>query len=275
MILTNDNETKTAKSLIINILSKEQKLSTKQIFDRSSGISYSNIYKALDILITQGKIKKIDGKISLNIEWVKELGRFSEKVQKIYSHEYVQSLNDFKQEHDSKTLKFENLAKADEFRKKLQLEYIQLNRKDPYIGIYKHLRSPIIDPELSLGILETIKENNIKSFLVVSSDTKMDRWCAKFYARNPNVNIKTGVSLQSMDSCEIMILGDVVVQMSIPNEINYYLEKIYTSSRSIDDIDAIDFYENVYKTKIEVKIVILKNKIISDHIRNEIINLFK
>ena len=274
IVKTIDSETKSAKSLVIQILSEEKNLSIRQIFEKTN-CSYSNLYKALDILITQGKIEKKDGRFSLNLDWVKELGRFSEKVQKIYSQKIAISLTSLKEDHEVKSLRFDNLAQADDCRKRLQIEYIRSKRKHPYIGIYNHLRSPIIDPELSLRILETLKENNTHAYLAIASNTKMDRWCARFYMRNPIVSIKTGLSLPSSESCETMILGNVIVQMTIPNEINDYIEKIYSFSRSIDDINPTDFYERVYKTKSEIKIVILKNKIVSEYMRNKVMNSIK
>ncbi|MBI4895676.1 MAG: hypothetical protein HY831_04245 [Candidatus Aenigmarchaeota archaeon] len=265
---------------VIKMLSEQHPLSAKEIFEliilNQKNASYPAVYKTLKMLTRERKLIKQNRKFSLNLDWIRELKSFSEKVEENYTHKLsnLPSLDKFEQ-HKTYTFKFKNLAEAEEYRKRLQTEYISEKRIFPYCAIYNHLRSPVIQSEKSITTINSVVQRRINSYLAVASDTPIDRWCAKFYSVNRTILVKVGLIIPTARLCETMVLGDVIIQTFIPENIQNYMDYIYKKSKKVDDINIFEFYEKAYKTSSKPKVVIIKNDQIANHIRVQIMNYFR
>lgn len=73
------------KILIIAILAEEGYLTASQVSERINTVqkvSYQAIHKALNQLHEQGILEKQDNEFDLNLDWLKKISEFSEKMVK-------------------------------------------------------------------------------------------------------------------------------------------------------------------------------------------------
>ena len=274
------------KDAIISILVAEQPLSARKIFnkvkkDHALNVTYQAVYKAMAQLAEEGVLSKKELEYSLNTEWIKTISNFVDKVKTAYSAGTQPSLfglSEFKQQGDMQTYVFENLGKAEEYRKNLQVELFNFYKGSTvYCGQSKHLKSPVIYSEKSINILKTVNNFRIKCFIVVSGDSPIDKWCADFYKKQ-GVRVKTGIKVA--DNCDTMVIGEFVTQLYIPEELAKEIEKTYEMS-DISKIDVTQFYQKVFERKIPIKFTILRNSEIAGQLRkqtmayfNDSLNLF-
>ncbi len=279
MVLLESDE-RSMRSAIINILSSKHPLSAKEIHEiiRSDikNATYPAVYKTLKVLGKEGKLVKKNRLFSLNIEWVKNLKSFAEDVESSYVDESIppSSLDKFSDEDKSYVFYFNNLADADNHYRTLKMQYVLSNPKNPYFVMRSHIKSHMIVPDRSLKFLNTSKENKMKSYIVVSSDTALDRWGLKFHKQFPNVFIKLGVKIPSINDCETRIFGDIVMQTYIPEKIKNFIDNMYKKTKNVNDLDIHEFYEKAYTTPCKIKLVVIKNKAIADHLRSQIMSYF-
>ncbi len=274
-----DFESRTLRAMIIQVLSKEQGLSAKELFEfltiNNKSITYPAVYKTLKILTAEKKILKQNRKFMLNMDWILKLKEFIENIEHSSTIGVLPPLEYFEKENTSNTFYFKNYEQADIYRKQLQWTYLREKRPVPYCGIYRHLKSPVIKSGKSLAEIKHLKEKGIKSFLIAAFDTPIDRWCEKFYTRNPGVSIKIGAEIPSVEVCETLILGDIVVQIYIPDELKKLTDKIYNKTKSFDSLDVLEFYDKIYRTPAKVKIVAFNNKNIAHLMREQVLSHFK
>ncbi len=274
-----DVESKNLRTVILDMLSKEKALSAKEIFERISlsnkTYTYPAVYKTLKMLTRERKLLKHNRKLSISNEWIKELKQFIERLEKNADIIKLPSLEEFQDENSSATFFFKNYEEADKYRKDIQWQFSREKREFPYCAYYKHFKSPVSQSGKILFEIKYLKDKKLGGFLVGSSDTPIDRWCARFYMRNPGIFVKIVPTLKISDICETMILGDVIVQTYMPENLNKNIEIIYKKAKSIDSIDVLEFYEKIYKDPAKIKMVVFNNKNVAHILRSQLLGYFK
>ena len=89
------------------------------------------------------------------------------------------------------------------------------------------------------------------------------------------VYVKTGLIIPSVNICDVMMLGDFIVKIYIPQNIQNYVDYIYKKTNNINNINVYEFYEKVYKTASKTNIIILKNSQVASQMRNQILSYFR
>jgi len=275
---------KSLKDSIITLLVSEWPLSARKIYNHvkkeGKNMSYQAVYKALNELAEQKILVKNDLEYSLNKEWVNQIGDFIDKIKKVYSAgaPNLFGLTSFKQEGEMQTYIFDCLARAEDYRKQLQMDYFKSmkdkkqSEKVPYCGQSKHLKSPLVYSEKSLGMLNLIKDSGVKCYIIVAGDTPIDKWCADFYRLGSGMRVRTGI--KCAEKCDTMIIGDIVTQLYIPQEIHEYRDKVYQSN-DVDQINLSELYHRIYELKVPVKFIVFRNPEIAGELRKQIMENYR
>jgi len=271
---------KNVKDIIIHVLSEEWPLTSNAIYNKAKRkyaleASYQAVHKMLKHLTGQGIVVKKGREYSISMQWAENLEKFSKNLKtKLVSHKplYLDGLAEFREETSMQTFVFDSFGEAEEYRKKLQREYIELpGPKPPYIGQSRHLKSPIVYSERSLSILNTIRKTQTECYLLVAGKTKIDNWCASYY-QNEFVRVKTDCDVAK--NCETMVLGDVITQMYVPNEIQEHINRSYNSAEKISDIVIPKFNKEIYEKKAKTKFVVYKNSEMAEQVRKQATRYF-
>jgi hypothetical protein len=117
-----------------------------------------------------------------------------------------------------------------------------------------------------------VQELGGQTFVLCAGRTKIDKWCAKFY-KNLGLNIKTGVNCAGLS--EIMVFGDLVIQVFLSEDVKSKLDYYSQKAKSIDDINLVKFAREVFEKKTEIKVVINKDKKLAEQIKKETMSHFK
>ncbi|MEM7815059.1 MAG: haloacid dehalogenase-like hydrolase [Candidatus Aenigmatarchaeota archaeon] len=278
-MMTDDMLVNGSKDLIIRALATEWPLSVQQLYQRTlkhrPSISYHAVHKACRQLAARGVLKREGKAYVLSDDWLGRLCEFADKVKAGYAGKttiMLLRLKDF-HEGDSRSFTFENLEEAENYRKRLQWEYLVAEgKKEPYCGMSRHLRSPLFASERSLNIMNMATKTKSEAFMLVAGDEPIDRWCADYY-RNRFVRVQTGVPCA--ETCDTMVLGDVVVQLHLPETLRTKLELLYLNTKNVAELSVADLYNSVYKQPADVKISVMRNSEIARQLRERIMSHFK
>ncbi len=268
------------KDLIILTLSQEWPLTVRKIHNAieksRASVTYHAVHKAVRQLVKQNVLKKERNGYLISIEWIEQMSGLVEGMKNNYLYNkplYLPGLKEFKQEGDTQVFIFDNLAEADSYRKRLQWEYgNRKGAKQPYVSMGLHFRTPLLYTEKSRDLSSVASKFSITCYLVVTGKTPVDEWCADFYRLQKHF-VKTGVP--SAQNCEINVLGDTIVQAYLPPQVRQRIHDIYSNVKDVSEINHQDFYKQIYLTKGDVKIVVMKNPEIAEQIRNQVIANFR
>ena len=268
------------RNAVLTILTAKYPLSARELYetikcDHVKLATYPAVYKTLKVMTRESKLIKQNRSFLINIEWVKDLRKFAEKVEEEYvQKQSLPALKEIK-ENESFTFMFDSLEVAEKYRKKIQWEHTETKRSYHYIGIYEHMRTPIVYLEKSLDLISASSKLKNTSRIVISNNSPIDKWCASFYVQASGVKARLGVTIPGTENCEIMIFDDVVIQLYLHQKIRKYIDDIYTKTKSIDHVNTKEFYERVYKTKLPSKMVVFRNSLIATTLRNQVLSNFK
>lgn len=239
-----------------------------------NGISYHAVHKACRQLVAQGVLRRDKKMYLISPEWVERLCKFMDRVKASYSGQKFVNMAGLKEffEGDARTFVFDNLEEADNYRKRLQWEYLTLEGdKKPYCAMSRHLRSPLFSSERALNIMNMATKARSQAFIIVAGDTHIDRWCSDYY-RNEFVRVQTGVPCA--ETCDTMILGDVVVQLHLSDELRTKFETTYINTSNVSDMNVSDFYNSMYRSPAAVKLTVMRNAELAQQLREQVMTRF-
>ncbi|MBU4502914.1 MAG: hypothetical protein KKA79_10045, partial [Nanoarchaeota archaeon] len=99
----------------------------------------------------------------------------------------------------------------------------------------------------------------------------IDKWCADFY-RSIGCNIKSNVNCAS--TCELMIFGDVVIQIYLPSQIKNGLKNYFSKIKDVKKLKQKSLIEDIFEKKTDIKVIINKDKEIAEQIKKETLGYF-
>ena len=269
------------KDVVIKILSHEWPLTIKKIYykikkEYNLGVSYQAVHKVVNQLVEKKVLEKSKKEYHISLEWVENLGSLAKNLKESYSKNkplILHGLVDFEEKEDYVTLDFETLGDAENYRKKLQAEYmLKPHPKPPYCGETAHLKSPLVYSEKSINVLNLVESSKTDCYIIVRGDSEVDKYCARYY-RNSLVRVRTGVDYKA--NCEVMVIGEVIFQEYIPESTLSMLDELYKKTQDISEINISRFFNEIYNRKEVVKVIVYKNKEIANELRNSIISKFK
>ena len=278
-IFMKSEQERRVKDLVIKILSSEWPLTTNTLYVKITAkyhvkVSYQAVHKALHELARQHVVRKEDKGFSLNLDWIDGLAAFSNREKGNYlkrQPRFLPGMKQFTEEGATQTFVFDTLAHAEEYRKRLQMQYFSLANAVPYVSQVSHLKSPIFYAERSSQVLHSANSSSRPCYLLVRGRTPIDEWCADFY-RNSHIKIKVGVDCAT--TCDTMVIKDLIVQTYIPKDITRYLEHVYGHATTVPLTTIPQLYENIYRKKSKIRVVVLRNPEIAERFRRETIEYF-
>ena len=150
------------RDVIIQELSHKWPQTIKAIYlltKRNHGlnVTYQAVHKMLNKLIEEGIVSKKNKEFFINIRWIEELEKFAKDTKKQYLIKkplFLEGLEEFREEGNTKIFVFDSLESAEDYRKKIQIDYGCSNAKEPYCSQSMHIKSPLFYSEKSIKLLE-------------------------------------------------------------------------------------------------------------------------
>ncbi len=263
-------DSKSTKGQIVQVLSEEWPLNAKQVHSalvrkHSSTASYQAVHKAMTELCESAVLQKIDGKLRLSPEWVKQVSAFGKRLEL-----------SFQRHADKNEPLFFTFNSFIVLAKFLINEFIDYN-SDSYPNVEKkdcvckwRHAWPIV------GASEQEHERMKKAFketthyCICKNDSFLDRMTMDYVAK---LGKKTLTSSQYSSDIDTFVQGDYIMHVYFPDEMQGEIDAIYKSVESEKDFDMQKMLEFGSKKR-EIKAVIFKNGEFADSLREEAKTIF-
>ena len=177
------------KDHVVLAIAREWPLTAQQLYERiikeRSDIGYHAVHKCCQQLLKSGVTKREEKGYLISSAWLEKVSAIVDTLKRSYVYNkplFLPSMKDLSQEGDTRTFTFDNLAEADNYRKRMQWEYLVLDgAKHPYCAMSRHLRSPLFASERSLNIMSMATKAKSNAFIMCAGSTVIDEWCADYY----------------------------------------------------------------------------------------------
>ena len=267
----------TTKDLVFSILAEDNPKTLTQLhreIKRRYGISitFQAVIKAVNSLRLHKVLVK-EGKLyNLNKDWIFETRNFFDKL---YT-EYFKVKKPMKKIELGKEVTIytvNNLLELDRLWNDLLFNWARKETEDKrnvWRGRHCWWLIPRLQEEDILH--DFFAKQGIKTYNILTRNTLLDKITINYYLKKKEfIKITNGIELKKDD--QISAFGEFLMKFEIPKAISDKLEKIYQSTKKIEDLDLKKVID-IFKQNSEIEVMIIKDKLLADKIKQEIIDYF-
>jgi len=269
-------EDRSTKDLVFSILSEEESKTLTQLhreIKRRYGVSvtFQAVIKAVNSLIKNKVITKTEKLYSINKDWVFETRNFFDRL---YTEHFKvkKPMKKVELGRDIIIYTVNNLLELDRLWNDLLTNWCKEETKDKrncWKGKHAWWLIPRLQEEDILHDL--MIKSNIKTYNLWTENTLLDKVATKYYSKkNEFAKIKR---LNSKADKHITAFGESLIKFEIPQNLSKKLEILYKKTKKLEDLDikkAID----IFKENTEIEVTLIKDKLLADKIKEEIIRYF-
>ncbi|MFH1500847.1 MAG: hypothetical protein ABIE22_02775 [archaeon] len=268
---------RTTKDLVFTILVEDSPKTLTQLHREikrkySYSVTFQAVIKAVNSLLLYGVIVKAEKLYSINKDWIFETRNFLDKLYKD-QFEVKKPMKKIELGKEITVYTLGNLLELDRLWFELLMNWAKKEEKDKrncWRGSHAWWLLPRLHEEDILH--DFMIKKGIKTYNLWLSNTLLDKLAVKYYKdKKEFVKITNRVKLDS-DS-HITVFGDKVVKFEIPKQISDKLNKLYSSTKKLEKLD-IKKTIDIFKENTEIEFTVIKDKLIADKIKEEIISYF-
>ena len=267
-----------AKSLVFTILTKEYPLKLIELtnFIRKrygKSVTFQAVRKAVLGLVDGGVLQQEEHAYSINKEWVKNSKKF---IDDLYAEVYKEKTR--AKSVDSITgevsvFTFNSLNELMKFWQNLIDDWFTHFKKgDPNLNVYQaaHVWEGILHLDREKELMGQLKRKGIKSYLISTGNTPLDKNIQKFYKRI-GIDTKIEHSSSSFDKgYYVGTYGDMIVQAQYPIDLVKELNLFFKKNKTLSNLDLKQLSDIVNK-KITMKLTVIKNEAMAKQINKSLI----
>jgi len=267
---------KTVKEKIIIILSTEFPLTIKELKQKiknnfNDSVSYQSVHKELNHLMEDEIIKCDNKKYLLNIEWIKQVGLFSDLIVSNYTSQKKHSINkllELKNDGDSLSFDFESYAQLDNYFMELIDYFNEFFEKDKKILMhYTHNWWPLIYPLREKQSLSKLKS---EMYCICGADSPIDKYCYNFEKK---IGINILFTKDRNLNWKVNIMGDLVFSFYGDSTINEQIHQFFEKNNDIRNFD-LDKFTSLLQKKGNFRVLVVKDSTFAQNVLQEL-KLFK
>jgi len=263
---------KTVKEKIIVLLAsefpltvKDLKLKIKSNFNVS--VSYQSVHKELNHLMSDEIIINDNKKYLLNVEWIKQVGLFSDLIVSNYTSQKKHSINkllELKNDGDSLSFDFESYAQLDNYFLELIDYFNEFFEKDKKILMhYSHNWWPLMYPLREKEVVAKLKS---EIYCLCGANSNIDKFCINFekgigvkvfYVNNPNLH------------WHLNVMGDLIFSFYGDDSINKDINDFFIKYKELRNLDLKGLTDIIQK-KGKFRVLVVKDSQFAKSILEEI-----
>ena len=251
------------KGTIIKILSENNSLSLKEIYEKSKKentktVSYQAFHKAIGELAEDEVIEKIDKKFSINEKWINNLSKLSDNLK----------TKKETKETEAKIYHFDTFLDLGRFLIKTLNAVSNENKKGACFT--KHAWS-----FFGLGENDYKQLNKLltetKFYEVIHNSTPLDKVFGKAIQDLGKI-VKIGSDLDFGE--DFLIKGNTLFQIHYTPEFAKDFDDIFQTHKELENLPISKIMEKFMITKTHLTVVLLNDEIVANELRKEILNEF-
>lgn len=263
------NNKKTVKDHIINILTYEWPLSARKLYNilqkrYTLNMSYQAVHKSVKELLEQKIIVDNGDGYQLDIEWVKGVKDFSDKIENHYKNNSKIDVSG-----SNSNFNFDNLK--DYYLFMLDFLNRSADSSDALYQILYHLHLPI-----SLTKEEYMKFTKMltkfkKSHTICKNSTEADNI---IQMHHKSINSEHGIVLGAdcADDSETFVANDIVVHAFLSEELKSALDTVYENSKTTEELKKN--LDPLMKKKFKIHVVMNRNQHLAENIKKRVAGHF-
>ncbi|MBW3022934.1 hypothetical protein KY308_02435, partial [Candidatus Woesearchaeota archaeon] len=237
---------------------------------------YQAVYKTVNELLRDDVLKKSEDGYLLNLLWLKQIHDYTEITQTNYYTKsrvnIIDGVKDSKIEGNLQVLTFESWFDVEKYLYYLQKNEIMNSDKKTVLCVHhNHEWRPVFYMRAEYNWMKKLADKGHKAYFLCANSTPADSWAASFY-RKMGVKMKTNV--KCAETCEIVVIGDKVVQIYVPTELQKNLDLAFKKAKSVSEVDVPWLISNVFEKKTDIKVVINKDAKIAEQIISQTVSKF-
>lgn len=272
------NKESTTKDMIFSILVEDKAKTLTQLHREIKikykvSVSFQAVMKAVNLLLEKKVLIRKERAYSLNKDWIFEIRNFFDNL---YT-EYFKVRKPMKKIEMGKEITLytvNNLLELDKLWNDLLTNWAKSETKDRrncWKGRHAWWLVPRLQEEDILH--DFMIQHGIKTYNVLTENTSLDLIATKYYSKkNEFAKIKT--RLNTKTDQHIASFGDNLIKFEIPQQLSIRLEKIYQKTKKIENLDVKDVID-LFKENFEIELTLIKDRMLADKIKEEIISCFK
>jgi hypothetical protein len=276
------NYKKNLPDILQIILAKENSLTISEISKRLREeffvrVTFQAVRKSLNILVDRKILEVADKRYSLDKNYILELKRLTDQLLKNYfSGSKPGKINAWtKNQQQHATYTFENFIKTDQFCNEIILDWAyNLKEGDNCTFCFQSPHYWYIFGQLVLesNFLSEIKKLKVDAYYIADGKTILDKWTKRFYDEH-RINFAINAS-KKITNTTMSVFGDLVVQYDYPQDLYDAIEEFYVSTVSLENLD-LSRLANLLKFNTEIKMTVIRNKMIAQKLKEELLSQFK
>lgn len=263
---------KNTKDFVITILTSDWPLTLKQIYNKIKNYGYSSsyqaVYKAVKELVSSNAILEKEKKYEMNIGWIKKLQSFTDIVETNYYAKSkirdISGLKESKHNENITILNFETIFDAEKYLYYLMKYELMKTNNDSVCYSLSNEWRPLYYFRAEYNYYKKLSKKGHKFYFICSSNSKIEKQCQEFYT---SIGIKYKFTNETSIN-ETLVFKDYFITMFIPEEIKRIIKE------NLKKNNLIVLLEKALNKKSDIRLVINKDKAISDQIKKQIISKF-
>ena len=270
---------KTTKDLVISLLVDEYPLNAKQITNKIKNkfgvsVTFQGVYKAINQLINNDVLVKDGKNIQISKNWITNAKSFIDSLQRKYFEE-TKAVSKSAIGEDIQVYYFDNIIALDKFWNNiLEAWFKDSTLKDEYLTQQSgHTWYVLGQLEEETAILNSIKEKNLKFYILSDGNTFLDKWSGRYYKSQKFFYATNKSRKKRPKNHYFIIYGDYIMESVYPDDLTTELDTIYDNVKEITDLNLNELIK-VLRKKTQLKITIMKNSVLAKRLRKDILKHF-
>lgn len=235
-------------------------------------VTFQAVIKAVTSLLSHKVLIKEKKLYSLNQDWVFESKNFFDNLYKIHFN-IKKPVKKIELGKEVTIYTLNNLLEIDRLWFELLMNWSKNEKEDKrncWQGRHAWWLIPRLQEEDQLH--DFMIKHKIITYNLWTHNTNLDKIAAKYYSKkNEHAKIKTTIKLEK-DS-HMASFGDNVIKFEIPKVVSDNLERLFKNTKKLEDLDVKKSID-IFKQKTEIELVVIKDKLIADKIKEYIISHF-
>ena len=270
------------KNLVFTILTKEYPLKLIELtnFIRKrygKMVTFQAVRKAVLELVNEKVLSKQENEFLINKEWVYESKKFIDNLYVTIYQEKEKPKNFDSIGEEVSVFSFESLGQMMKFWENLVDDWFHKFKENEYnVNCYQsaHVWECLLYPETENKIMSQLKERKVKSYVLSTENTSLDKIAVSFYK---NLGVKANInSSSSTFEKEYLVgtYGELVVQSRYPKETIRELDSFFKKTKSLEKLN-LKALSDIINKKVDIKLSVTKNLNMAKQINHSIISQMK